>query len=266
MRKAIGIFLATAVIALVAAPKARAGDEYYKGCLVGTHDNYVLRTDDGQLYRLHDKGDEDFREHLGDIVSIKGEVSDHGRERQAQEQTPNQNAAGVEIPRHALHVKSIKTISHGCAEVKNGEAIIVPVPVPVTTQQSTTTVAGGAQTTTTTTTTGGGAALPQSPVVIDRDKDGDSMQHFVGCLVGTDDFFVLRATDGGLYRLRSMSSLREHVGETVDVAGRIDNSRREIDAQRQAELAQQIGVNIPQVGVNVANIRTISKGCSTEPK
>jgi hypothetical protein len=264
MRNAIGVFLAMAVIALVAVPKARA-DEYYKGCLVGTHDNYVLRTDDGQLYRLHSHSDEDFRHHLGDMVEIKGRLSDHDRERQAQEDAPAANAAGVEVPRHGLNVSHIKTVSHGCAEVKNGEAIIVPVPVPVTTQQSTTTVAGGAQTTTTTTTTGG-AALPQSPVVIDKDKDGENMQHFVGCLVGTEDFFVLRATDGVLYRLRSMSSLREHVGETVDVAGRIDNTRREIDAQRQAELAQQIGVAIPQVGVNVANVRTISKGCSTEPK
>lgn len=262
MRNAIGIFLATAVIVLVATPQARAGDEYYKGCLVGTHDNYVLRTDDGHLFRLHDKGDGDFREHLGDMVEIKGQVSDHKREREAQEQSPAQNAAGIEMPRHALHVKEIKTISHGCAEVKNGEAIIVPVPVPATSQQTTTTIAGGSQTTTTTTT--GGAPLPQSAVVIN--KDSDAMQHFAGCMIGTEDFFVLRGSDGVLYRLRSMASLREHVGETVDVGGRIDNSSREIDAQRQAELAQQVGVAIPQVAVNVANIRTISKGCATEPK
>src|SRR5215472_6057550 len=175
MRNAIGVFLATAVIALVAAPRARA-DEYYKGCLVGTHDNYMLRTDDGQLFRLHDKGEEDFREHLGDIVEIKGQLSDHKRERESQEQSSAQNAAGVEMPRHALHVKEIKTVSHGCAEVKNGVAIIVPVPVPATSQQTTTTTAagGGAQTTTTTMTTGG-AALPQSAVVINRDQDGDNM-------------------------------------------------------------------------------------------
>jgi hypothetical protein len=269
MRRAIGVFVALGVIALVAAPAASA-KEYYRGCLVGTHDNYVLRSDDGQLYRLHSHSEDDFKAHLGDIVEIKGRLSDHDREREAQEQTPAENAAGVEIPRHGLNVSHIKTVSHGCAEVKNGIAVIVPVPVPATSQTSqttTTTVPGTAAAQTTTTTTTSGSALPQSAVVItENDANNPALQHFVGCLVGTDDFFVLRATDGQLYRLRSIGNLREHVGETVDVAGRIDNTRREIDAQRQAELAQQIGVAIPQMGINVANVRTVAKGCSTEPR
>jgi hypothetical protein len=263
MRNPIGVFLAVAVIALLAAPVASA-KEYYRGCLVGTHDNYMLRTDDGQLFRLHSHSEDDFKAHLGEVVEIRGQLSDHEREREAQEQTPAASAAGVEMPRHGLNVSHIDTLSHGCAEVKNGVAVIVPVPVPSTPQQTTTTtVPSGSQTITTTTT---GGALPQSagiPVVADNDS---SLQHFGGCLVGTDDFYVLRATDGVLYRLRTMGSLRDHVGETVDVSGRIDNSRREIDAQRQAELAQQIGVQIPQMGINVANVRTISKGCATEPR
>ena len=264
MRNSIRVLLAAAVFALLAAPAASA-KEYYRGCLVGTHDNYLLRADDGELYRLHSHSDGDFKAHLGDIVEIKGQLSDHDREREAQEQAPAENAAGVELPRHGLNVSNIKTISHRCAEVKNGVAVIVPVPVPATSQQTTTTtVPSGSQTITTTTTSG---ALPQSsgvPVVIDNDSS--ALQHFVGCLVGTEDFFVLRATDGVLYRLRSSAGMREHVGETVDVAGRIDNTRREIDAQRQAQLAQQIGVQIPQMGINVANVRTISKGCATEPR
>jgi hypothetical protein len=263
MRNPIGVFLAVAVIALLAAPVASA-KEYYRGCLVGTHDNYMLRTDDGQLFRLHSHSEDDFKAHLGEVVEIRGQLSDHEREREAQEQTPAASAAGVEMPRHGLNVSHIDTLSHGCAEVKNGVAVIVPVPVPSTPQQTTTTtVPSGSQTITTTTT---GGALPQSagtPVVADNDS---ALQHFAGCLVGTDDFYVLRATDGVLYRLRTMGSLRDHVGETVDVSGRIDNSRREIDAQRQAELAQQIGVQIPQMGINVANVRTISKGCATEPR
>jgi hypothetical protein len=222
----------------------------------------MLRTDDGQLYRLHSHSEDDFKAHLGDVVEIKGEISDHDRERTAQAQTPAANAAGVEVPRHGLNVSNVKTVSHGCAEVKSGVAVIVPVPVPAQ-QTTTTTVPSGTQTITTTTT---GSALPQSSAPIVVENDSSAMQHFAGCLVGTDDFYVLRATDGVLYRLRTMSSLREHVGETVDVTGRIDNSRREIDAQRQAQLAQQVGVAIPQIGVNVANVRTVSKGCATEPR
>ena len=264
MRNSTRILLAVAVIALFAAPVASA-KEYYRGCLTGTHDNYMLRADDGQLYRLHSHSEDDFKAHLGDVVEIRGELSDHDREREAQEQTPAANAAGVEMPRHGLNVSHIKTVSHGCAEVKNGVAVIVPVPVPATAQQTTTTtVPSGSQTITTTTT---GSALPQSsgvPIVVDNDSP--ALQHFAGCLVGTEDFYVLRATDGVLYRLRSMGSLREHVGETVDVTGRIDNSRREVDAQRQAPLAQQVGVQIPQMGINVANVRTVSKGCATEPR
>jgi hypothetical protein len=264
MRNRIAVLLAVAVIALLATPAASA-KEYYRGCLVGTHDNYMLRTDDGQLFRLHSHSEGDFKAHLGDVVEIKGQLSDHEREREAQEQTPAANAAGVEMPRHGLNVSHIATLSHGCAEVKNGVAVIVPVPVPATAQQTTTTtVPSGSQTITTTTT---GGALPQSegaPIV--AESESSASQHFAGCLVGTEDFYVLRATDGVLYRLRSIGSLRDHVGETVDVSGRIDNSRREIDAQRQADLAQQVGVQIPQMGINVANVRTISKGCATEPR
>jgi hypothetical protein len=225
----------------------------------------MLRADDGQLYRLHSHSEDDFKAHLGDVVEIKGDLSDHDRERVAQSQTPAAEAAGVDMPRHGLNVSHITTVSHGCAEVKSGVAVIVPVPVPATSQQTTTTmVPSGSQTITTTTT---GSALPQSAgVPIAADSDSSALQHFAGCLVGTEDFYVLRATDGVLYRLRSMGTLRDHVGETVDVAGRIDNSRREIDAQRQAELAQQIGVQIPQIGINVANVRTVSKGCATEPR
>ena len=247
MRNAIGVFIAIAGVALFSVPSASA-KEYYRGCLVGTHDNYVLRTDDGQLFRLHSHSEEDFKHHLGDVVEIKGQLSDHDREREAQEQAPNERAAGVEMPRHGLNVSHIKTVSHGCAEVKNGVAVLI-VPVPERR----------------------GDALPQSGA-IDRDRDHDrdndqpELQHFTGCLVGTEDFFVLKATDGTLYRLRSTDNLREHVGETIDVAGRIDNTRREVEAQHQAELAQQLGVQLPQMAVNVSAVRTLAKGCATEPR
>ena len=150
--------------------------------------------------------------------------------------------------------------NNGCKPVAPPVAKVETPAVPTTT----TTVPSSSQTITTTTT---GSALPQSsggPIVVDNDSP--ALQHFAGCLVGTEDFYVLRGTDGVLYRLRSIGSLRDHVGETVDVAGRIDNSRREIDAQRQADLAQQVGVQLPQIGINVANVRTVSKGCATEPR
>ena len=73
MRNRIGLLLAVAVTALLAAPSASA-KEYYRGCLVGTHDNYMLRTDDGQLYRLHSHSEDDFKAHLGPVVPLKKAV------------------------------------------------------------------------------------------------------------------------------------------------------------------------------------------------
>ena len=97
MRNPIASFLAVAVIALLAAPTASA-KEYYRGCLVGTHDNYMLRADDGQLYRLHSHSQDDFRAHLGDVVEIKGQLSDHERERDAQDRLTR--VRGSEERRH----------------------------------------------------------------------------------------------------------------------------------------------------------------------
>jgi hypothetical protein len=259
MRRLMQVFLAVAVLALFATPAARA-DQYFRGCLVGTHDNYMLRTDDGQLYRLHSHDEDDFRSHLGEMVEIKGNLSDHKREREAQVDTPAAAQAGVEIPKHGINVSKVKGLSTGCADVVNGVATYRVKPgavvvAPGSTKSGTVVVAPGS-----TVVTPGATSLPQSTVVT---ENGQSEQHFVGCLVGTEDFFVLKADDGTLYRLRNHDDLKQHVGETVDVTGRIDNSKREIDAQKQAELAQKVGVQIPDVGVNVSNLKTLAKGCST---
>ena len=260
MRKHMCVLIAAAAMALIAAPAARA-DEHFRGCLVGTHDNYVLRTESGELYRLHSHSQDDMKSHLGMTVDIKGHISDHERERESRQQAAAQDSARVEIPKHGINVSEIKGLSPGCAEVKNGVAVFVPVPVPVAPSQTTTTTTPS-QTTTTTTTTG--TALPQGAIVLDNDST--ATQHMVGCLVGTEDFYVLKGDDGTLYRLRSDADLREHVGETVAVSGRIDNTKREIEAQHQAELANRMGVQIPQVGINVASLKTIAKGCSAAPR
>jgi hypothetical protein len=247
------------VFALIAAaPAAQADSEHFRGCLTGTKDNYLLRTDSGEVYRLRDHPEYDLRSHLGDTVDVKGHFKDGERERQAQAE-PN---AGLDVPKHAIDVSHIETLSHGCAEVKNGVAVIVPKNGAVVVAQGqpaasgTVVVAPGQTTTANTVVT---PALPQSAVVV---ENGSPEQRFVGCLVGTDDFYVLKTDEGTLYRLRNDDDLSHHVGETIEVTGRIDNSKREVEAQNQADLASRLGVQIPQVGINVSTVKTLAKGCS----
>lgn len=255
MRHSIRILsaaIAVAAFALVlTAPAAHAEQDHYRGCLYGTHDNYLLRADTGELYRLRDHSEDDIRAHLGEVVDVRGHIKDGEREREARsESVATANAA--ELPKHAIDVSEIHTAGGSCAKVENGVAVIVPGNTAVVVAPGQTTTANVVATS---------PALPQSSTTVVEGEP--AMQHFTGCMVGTDDFFVLKADDGTLYRLRAESGLREHVGETVDVGGRIDNSKREIEAQQQAGLAQRLGVQLPQVGINVSSIKTLAKGCST---
>jgi hypothetical protein len=85
---------------------------------------------------------------------------------------------------------------------------------------------------------------------------------FRGCLAGTDDNYVLRdEASGKLYRLHSDKDLDEHVGNIVEVRGNIDNNHREREAQVQANAASQAGIEIPSAGINVDDLKTVSKGC-----
>ena len=91
---------------------------------------------------------------------------------------------------------------------------------------------------------------------------GDDESHFRGCLAGTDDNYVLRdEASGKLYRLHSDKDLDEHVGNIVEVRGNIDNNHREREAQVQANAANQAGIEIPTAGINVDDLKTVSKGC-----
>lgn len=253
MRVGIRISIATlalGVLAFLAAPlTARADSEHFHGCLTGTKDNYLLRTDTGEVYRLRDHPEYDLRAHLGNTVDVKGHFKDGEREREAQAQPAS---ATVDVPKHAIDVSHIETISTGCAEVKNGVAVIVP-------RNGTVVVAPGQASSGSTTVVAPG--LPQSAVVVEN--GAPELQHFVGCLVGTDGFYVLKSEGGTLYRLRSDPAFAAHVGETVDVSGRIDNSKSDLEAQRQAELAAKAGVQVPELTVNAVTVKTLASGCST---
>ncbi|MGE0406911.1 MAG: DUF5818 domain-containing protein [Candidatus Korobacteraceae bacterium] len=82
-----------------------------------------------------------------------------------------------------------------------------------------------------------------------------------GCLVGTEDNYVLRTADGELFRLHSDGDIDEHVGNTVEVSGKIEQNERDQQAQTQAQAAKNAGVAIPKLGINVEDLKTISKGC-----
>ena len=252
MRVGMRISMATValgVLAFLAAPLAHADSEHFRGCLTGTKDNYLLRTDSGEVYRLRDHPEFDLRSHLGNTVDIKGHFKDGEREQEAQAQ-PASATAGV--PKHAIDVSHIETISSGCAEIKNGVAVIVP-------KNGTVVVAPGQAASGETTVVT--PALPQSAVVVENGTP--ELQHFAGCLVGTDGFYVLKSEGGTLYRLRSDPAFASLVGQTVDVAGRLDNSKSDLEAQRQAELAAKVGVQIPELAINAVTVKALGSGCST---
>src|SRR5437764_11130746 len=183
MRIGIRISLATAMLGMLAClaapPAARADSEHFRGCLTGTKDNYLLRTDSGEVYRLRDHPEFDLRAHLGNTVDIKGHFKDGEREREAQAQPAT---ASEGIPKHAIDVSHIETVSTGCAEVKNGVAVIVPRNGTVVVAPGETTSAGTTVVT---------PAMPQSAVVVENGTP--ELQHFVGCLVGTEGFYVLKS-------------------------------------------------------------------------
>ncbi len=93
------------------------------------------------------------------------------------------------------------------------------------------------------------------------------VQHFVGCLIGSDNYFVLKMDDGRIFRLGNKDQMRlgEHEGEKVDLAGRVDNSKPQIEAQEEAAFAKRLGIPIPQGGIDVVMVETLAKGCFTLP-
>src|ERR1051326_5263881 len=80
---------------------------------------------------------------------------------------------------------------------------------------------------------------------------------FKGCLTGTKDDYVLRSVDGNLYRLHSSDDIKKHVGQMVEVKGHVKNKDREREALNENAAAQNAGVTIPTVGIDVEHIKSL---------
>lgn len=80
----------------------------FKGCLSGTKDNYSLKDESGNEYRLH--SDKDISEHVGNMVEIRGTIK-------KEDQRPAAGEAPGAAPREQeIDVADVKTVSKGCAE------------------------------------------------------------------------------------------------------------------------------------------------------
>src|ERR1051326_1283282 len=88
---------------------------------------------------------------------------------------------------------------------------------------------------------------------------------FRGCLTGTKDNYVLRSVDGNLYRLHSSDDIKKHMGQMVEVKGHVKNKDRERDALNENAAAQNAGVTIPTVGIDVEHIKSLSMACPAMP-
>jgi Protein of unknown function (DUF5818) len=231
-------FLAAAVllIGLIATQSASA-DDTFRGCLAGTKDNYVLRSVDGNLYRLH--SDDTIKNHVGEFIEVKGHVKNKDRDKEALRESRVNQDAGVTVPTVGIDVSHIKTLSNTCADMPNRTAALSNAPETGVSSAVADGVSGGVAS---------GVATDES----------GKYQHYTGCLSGTHDNYFLRADDGNMYRLHSDKDINEHVGERVDVRGRVDNHKRDQDAQATAAAT---GVSTEAAGINVEDIKTISKGC-----
>ena len=79
----------------------------YKGCVSGKHDKYTLKTDAGDMYRLH--SDKDINEHVGDRVEIRGTMKPEGN---GEKVSANGKWKGE------IDVADIKTVEEGACKAK----------------------------------------------------------------------------------------------------------------------------------------------------
>lgn len=246
-------------------------DDAWRGCLTGTKGNYVLRSVDGNLYRLHSS--DDIKHHIGQMVEVKGHVQNKDRDKAALNQAPIAQREGVTIPTVGIDVDHITAIAGACPAAGSEKAVVTGEVAPGSVSSTTTT-------TTTTTTAAppvsGGVAAGVSSGVSGDVSEGVSgtvqsgvvtetagkYQHFFGCLSGTKDHYMLRADDGNLYRLHSDKDIHEHVGDRVEIRGRIDNKDRDREAQANAPAAAASGLATEAAGINVEDIKSIARGCT----
>src|SRR3954468_12876341 len=118
---AAGLLLAGMLVA-----QSALADDTFKGCLTGTKDNYVLRSVDGNLYRLHSS--DDIKKHVGEMVEVKGHIKNKDRDKAALNQSASARAAGVTIPAVGIDVEHINGLAPACpanltAEVAPGTAV-----------------------------------------------------------------------------------------------------------------------------------------------
>lgn len=230
-------FLAAALLLTGLMATQAFADDTFRGCLAGTKDNYVLRSVDGNLYRLH--SDDDIKNHVGEFIEVKGHVKNKDRDKDALRENRINQEAGVTVPTVGIDVSHIKTLSNTCADMPNRTAALSNAPEAGVSSAVADGVAGGV-----------------SPGV--ATDDSGKYQHYTGCLSGTHDNYFLRADDGNMYRLHSDKDIHEHVGERVDIRGRIDNKKRDENAQATAAAT---GISTEAAGINVEDIKTIAKGC-----
>ena len=258
---------AAALLAVFCFTQSALADDTWRGCLTGTKDNYVLRSVDGNLYRLHSS--DDIKTHVGQMVEVKGHVKNKDRDKSALNQTAAAQSAGVTIPTIGIDVEHLKSLSASCPAMLNEKAGLSGEVAPGGVASTTTT------TTTTTTVPATGVAAGVSGAVAEGASGGvqagvaeesGKYQHFTGCVTGTNDNYMLRADDGMLYRLHSDKDIHEHVGDRVDVRGRIDNQKREREARVNGNSEAEAGVQVPKTGINVEDIKTISRGCNLPPQ
>lgn len=99
----------------------------------------------------------------------------------------------------------------------------------------------------------------QSSAQTDVGKPTDTDQPvFKGCLSGEKDNYTLTDESGKTYRLHSDKDINEHVGNMVEIRGTV--KKEGMDSPQTSTTA-----TAPQ-GLDVADIKTVSKGCSTSPE
>jgi hypothetical protein len=76
----------------------------FKGCVSGTHDNYILTAENGDTFRLH--SDKDINEHVGDRVEIRGTLKPEG----------DRKVSASSGMKGELDVADIKTVADGACK------------------------------------------------------------------------------------------------------------------------------------------------------
>jgi arylsulfatase A-like enzyme len=89
-----------------------------------------------------------------------------------------------------------------------------------------------------------------------------AQQHLVGCVLGSEHYYVLK-TDNGIFRLRTVNEkqLTENIGKVVDATVRSNGSKSDMDTDKEAAFAKQLGIHAPQTAVDVMMVTPLAQGC-----